>query len=243
VRAGPDGGSVWQARRDLAPDGKPPPAAPASDQARFVDGKLVLGDAELTGDDVRELLAEKAARALRATQVPASADAYQPTLPANLKLPDGIELQIESRDPALADLRNLAHSRGWSQDDFSAALGIYAAKQAQESAQLRTAINAEIARLGPNGSQRVDALRTWFRSAVGDDYARSLSQALITAKHVEAFERLAAKDITQGAAPFSQSHREPPSGNGKVTDEEYAAMSPAQRWNYSRSFDQSKFSK
>jgi hypothetical protein len=246
MRAGPDGGSEWRLRSDLTPDGKPPaaPTAPTSDsQARFVDGKLILGDAELSENDVRELLAAKAEKALRATQIPASAEGYQPTLPANLKLPDGITVQIDSKDPAFVDLRNLAHSRGWSQDDFSAVLAIHAAKQAQENAALQTAIKAEIAKLGANGSQRIGALQTWFRSAVGDDLARALSQSLITAKHVEAFERLATRDMSGGAAPYSQAHREPAQGSGKVSDEEYARMSPAQRWNYSRSFDQSKFSK
>jgi hypothetical protein len=235
---------VWQARRDLAPDGKPPaPAAPGSDsqQARFVDGKLVLGDAELSADDVRELLAAKAERALRATQIPASAEGYQPTLPANLKLPDGVTVQIDAKDPAFVDLRNLAHSRGWDQDTFSAAIGIYAAKQAQESAQLRAAINAEIAKLGANGSQRIGALTTWLRSAVGDDSASALSQMMVSARHVEALEKLASKYLSGGAANFSQAHREPAQGSGRVSDEEYAKMSPAQRWNYSRSFDQSKF--
>ena len=80
-----------------------------------------------------------------------------------------------------------------------------------------------------------------MRSQVGDDLARALSSSLITAKHVEAFERLADKYLSGGAANFSQSHREPAQGSGRVSDDEYNAMSPAQRWTYSRSFDQSKF--
>jgi hypothetical protein len=237
--------AVWQARRDLAPDGTPPaPTAPGADsqQARFVDGKLVLGDAELSADDVRELLAAKAERALRATKIPASAEGYQPTLPANLKLPDGIaEVQIDSKDPAFLDLRNLAHARGWDQDTFSAVLAIHAAKTAQESALLQTAIQSEIAKLGPNGSQRIGAFTTWLRSAVGDDSARALSQMLVSARHVEALEKLASKYLSGGAANSSQAHREPAQGSGKVSDAEYNAMSPAQRWAYSRSFDQTKF--
>jgi hypothetical protein len=245
VRAGPDGGSVWQARRDLTPDGKPPASAtaPGSDtqHAHFRDGRLVLGEHELSADDVKSLLQLKAERALRQTQIPSGPEDYQPTLPPNLKLPDGVEIAIDGNDPAFKDLRNLAHARGWSQDDFSAALGIYASKTAQEAATLQTAIKAEIAKLGPNGNTRIDALKTWFRASVGDDLGRALSQSLITAKHVEAFERLAARDMSGGAASFSQAHREPAPGNGKVSDEEYSRMSAAQRWNYSRKFDQSKF--
>jgi hypothetical protein len=243
----PDGsGGEWRLRSDLGSDGKPTPApattSPSgSEQAQFKDGRLVLGEHELSADDVRQLFQERAARELRQSKVPASAEAYAPTLPPGLKLPEGVEVAIDGNDPAFKDLRNLAHARGWSQDDFSAALGINATKQAGEAAALRTAINAEIAKLGANGSQRISALQTWFRSAVGDDLAKSLSQALITAKSVEAFERLAARDMSGGAASFSQAHREPASGNGRVSDEEYARMSPAQRWAYSRQFDQKQF--
>jgi hypothetical protein len=67
---------------------------------------------------------------------------------------------------------------------------------------------------------------------------------LVSARHVEALEALAAKFTSGGAAPFSQAHREPSGGgNGRVSDEEYARMSPAQRWNYSRSFPQDQFKK
>jgi hypothetical protein len=64
---------------------------------------------------------------------------------------------------------------------------------------------------------------------------------LVSSRHVEALEKLASKYISGGSAPFSQAHREPAQGSGKVSDAEYDAMSPAQRWSYSRSFDQSKF--
>jgi hypothetical protein len=67
---------------------------------------------------------------------------------------------------------------------------------------------------------------------------------MVSARHVEALEKLASKYVTQGTASFTQSHREPPSGgNGRVSDEEYNAMTPAQRWNYAKQFDQSKFNK
>jgi hypothetical protein len=242
VRASSDGGSAWQARRDLGVDGKPAPApatTPASDsqQAQFIDGKLVLGDAELTAADVRELLALKADRALRQTQIPAGPEGYAPTLPQNLKLPEGVTVAIDNKDPAFADLTRVAHRAGLSQSDFSDLIGVYAAKQAAEANQLQTAIRAEIAKLGPNGSQRIGAITTWLRSAVGsDDLAKALSQMMVTAKHVEALEKLADKFMSGGAASFSQSHREPGPGNGKVSDEEYAKMSAAQKWAYARSF-------
>src|SRR5262249_22129927 len=150
--------------RDLASDGKPPantppaPDAPAS----VVDGKLIVGEGEnrmeLSGEDVRTLIREKAERDLRATKMPPTAADYRADLPKNLKLPQGIEVKIDTADPAFAALRNFAHSRGWSQDDFSTALGIYAAREAREAAAMQTILQAEIKKLGPNGSQRINAL-------------------------------------------------------------------------------------
>jgi hypothetical protein len=244
VRAGLDGGSVWQARRDLTPDGKPPaPAtAPASDsQARFVDGKLVLGDLELSAAEARELMQAKADKLMRQTQMPNGPEGYQPVLSPTFRPPEGAEITFDTNDGAYRDLQRVAHRIGLSQTDFSDLLTVYAAKTTAEAVALRTAINREIAALGVNGQQRITALQTWMRSAVGDDLARALSQSLVTAEHVEAFERLAARDMSGGAASFSQAHREPAQGNGKVSDEEYNRMSPAQRWAYSRSFDQKQF--
>jgi hypothetical protein len=49
--------------------------------------------------------------------------------------------------------------------------------------------------------------------------------------------------VSQGTATFSQAHREPghDQRGGRVSDEAYNAMSPGQRLDYSRGFDQSQF--
>jgi hypothetical protein len=54
-------------------------------------------------------------------------------------------------------------------------------------------------------------------------------------------ETLQHKFSNQGVASFSQSHRVPPNPSGRASDEEYNAMTPAQRLDYSRSFDQRQF--
>ena len=53
--------------------------------------------------------------------------------------------------------RNLAHAKGWSQQDFSEALGIFASHIAGEQAVLAERSQQEIAKIGANGPQRVDA--------------------------------------------------------------------------------------
>jgi hypothetical protein len=248
IRAGPDGGSEWRLRSDLTPDGKSPvaPTAHAPDApATVVDGKLRIGTGEtafeLSPDDIKMLITAKAERDMRASQVPGTAADYKAELPKDLKLPPGVEIKIDGNDPAFKDLQVFAHSRGWSQNDLSAALGIFASHQAREAAALNAALKAEVAKLGPNGTSRITALHQWLRGTVGDDMAKPLASMLVSERHVRALEFLAAKFTSGGAANFSQAHREPAQGSGRVSDEEYQKMSPAQRWSYSRCFDQSKF--
>jgi hypothetical protein len=52
----------------------------------------------------------------------------------------------------------------------------------------------------------------------------------------------ATKFASQGAASFSQAHREPnTTGPGRVSEEEYNSMSQAERFAYAKSFDQRQF--
>ena len=75
------------------------------------------------------------------------------------------------------------------------------------------AIKAEIKKLGPNGTQRINAIHQFLRGLVGDEHARPLASMLVSERHVLALEHLAAKFTNQGAASFSQAHRDVPQGN------------------------------
>jgi hypothetical protein len=199
------------------------------------------GKAEDFGRHYNEMAVRLSADEVRRNSLPANPDGYQVKTSKDFKLPDGGQFQVDGANPLWAQFKTWAHNNQLSQEATEQVVDLLAAYQHGEASTIRNAINAEIAKLGANGPNRINALQTWFNAKVGADDAKLLSQALITAKHVEAFERLAAKDVSGGAAPFSQSHREPAPGNGKVSQEEYDRMSPAQRWAYSRSFDQKQF--
>jgi hypothetical protein len=103
-------------------------------------------------------------------------------------------------------------------------------------------MTAELNKLGANATVRVTALQTWLRGMVGDELAKSMAGGLFSEKQVRGLELLANKFASQGAASFSQAHREPDiTGPGRVSEEAYAAMSQAERWDYARSFDQKQF--
>lgn len=242
----------WVPRSDLSPDpGPEPKAAPAPGDtppapASVADGKLRIGEGEtayeLSADNVKMLMAQKAESDLRKPQIPASAADYKPELPVSLKMPDGITFQIDVNDPAYKDLANFAHSRGWDQEAFSTAIGIFANREARQAAAFAEAQRAEVQKLGANGTSRVTAVETWLRAELGDDLANGMRSMMVTEKIVRGFEKLAGQRVTQGAAPISQAHRTPePSAPGRVSDEEYGRMTSAERWEYARSFPQSQF--
>jgi hypothetical protein len=198
---------------------------------------------EFSEQELRDLLTAKADAELKKANLPATAADYVAELPADLKLPPGVTFEINAADPMLADARAWAHSKGLSQSDFSELVGIYAGTKAAEQAFINTATAAEVAKMGMNGVQRVTALETWLRGMVGDKLAGPMRQMMATADIVRGLEIIQARMVTQGTASFSQAHREPghEQRGGRVSDEAYNAMTPGERLDYARGFDQSQF--
>jgi hypothetical protein len=244
VRAGPDGGSEWVDRSTLPSATESPSTAPA-DPAKPSDpnARHKFGEMEFSEQELRDLLTSKADAELRKASLPATPNDYVPALPENFKLPAGVDFNIDAADPMLADARAWAHGKGLSQGDFSELIGIYATAKANEAAFLNTATQAEIAKLGINGVQRVSALEVWLRGVVGDKLAGPMRQMMATSDIVRGLEMIHARMVSQGAATFSQAHREPghDQRSGRVSDETYAAMSSGERLDYARQFDQKQF--
>ena len=145
-----------------------PPAAPA-DGTKFTVGKY-----EVSEDELAAMMDRQAQEDLRAATRPASPEAYEAKLPADLKLPGGATYTFNQNDPSLVAARNLAHAKGWSQQDFSEALGIFASHIAGEQAALAERSQQEISKIGANGPQRVDAVSKWITGMVGEADARPI---------------------------------------------------------------------
>lgn len=157
-----------------------------------------------------------AADDVRKNSLPKDADAYKVELPVDFKMPQGVDFKFDSADPILAQARAMAHAKGWSQQDFSEALGLFAAAKVGEQAQIDSARSAEVAKLGPNASTRVDSVVNWLSgmdSSADKGDAKALAGMLVTARQVEAFERIITRLTSQGAASFTQSHRVAPDAN------------------------------
>ena len=190
-------------------------------------------------EQVAPVLTRDAAEQVRRNALPQKPEDVKIELPKEFQLPQGVEFKLDPAKPEFSKLQAAAVKHGLSQDAVTDLVGVYAETMVGSEAVLTAAKQAEIAKLGANGPARVTALSTFF-DGIG---ASELKQMLVTEGIVKAAERMVAKFSSQGAATFSQAHREPGQSGGKVSDEEFAKMGPAARLDYARQFDQSQFQK
>jgi hypothetical protein len=208
----PDG--VWIERSKLETERAEPgttAAADATTTPTLAPGeKYKFGDVELTGQEISDLLKFKGESELRRAAVPTDANGYRIELPKDFTLPAGMDFKFNEADPALAAARAWSHKVGLSQDQFADLLGQYASMKAAEDATFKTAMKGELDKLGVNATMRVTALETWLKGMVPGDVAKSMVAGLFSEKQVRGLELIATKMASQGAATFSQAHREPP---------------------------------
>jgi hypothetical protein len=152
---------------------------------------------------------------LRAATVPAAPEAYEAKLPADFKAPGGLEFKLdEAGNKAAFDAaRAWAHGKGMSQSDFSEMLGLYASQEAAQHAELTARSRQEIAKVGINAPQRVDAVGKWITGMVGEADAKPIRATIVTDAHVRFYETIMNKLSSQGGASYSNSHRVPPDTN------------------------------
>jgi hypothetical protein len=175
--------------------------------------KIKVGKFEVSEDEVASMMADKAARDLARTQIPADPKAYKLDLPADVKLPGDAKVVFGSDPDSLAAAdaaKAWAHKKGLSQSEFSELLSIQAHSVAAQELRIATYARAEVDKLGANGPQRIDGLSRWIIGEMGNEKARPIIASMATAAHVEFYERLLAKQTSQGAASFSQQHRVAP---------------------------------
>jgi hypothetical protein len=163
-----------------------------------------------THDQLREAVAHRLEDQARRASLPTDPRSYKTTLPPDFKAPEGVNFEFDERDPALQHFRQVAHARGMSQDDFSSALGAFAATKIAEQTQLAHARNAELGKLGSAGQARIEAVSTWLRARAGGD-AEVICNQLKNFPHstmVRAFEAVMKAFSDQGGANYSQSGRQ-----------------------------------
>ena len=176
--------------------------------------EVQIGDVKISPDKFKEIMQRQGAEDARKLTLPTSAEGYELKVPADFKPPGDVKFEFNKDDPVLANARKLALARGMDQGTFSDFLGVYAAERISEATKINTARTAEIAKLGTMAPQRIDAVKTWAHGTLGSELGGAIEQMLVTAKHVEAFEKIINNFSRQGGTQFSQGHREgePPAG-------------------------------
>lgn len=182
-----------------------------------------------------------AAEEIRRNTLPKTAAEVKVELPKDFKLPEGFDWKFNSEAPEYKWLQETAVQEGWTQDQVTKLVGKYAEMQVGSQASYEAAKKAELDKLGANATPRVTAIDTWVRGTFGEDVAKHIRSAMYSAGVVESLEKIVARFGNQGAASFSQAHREPGGQTGRVSEEAYAKMSAAERWDYARGFDQKQF--
>jgi hypothetical protein len=152
----------------------------------------------------------KAAEDVRKGALPQTPDAYKTELPADFKAPPGIDFKLDAANPALGQLKAVAHKHGLTQEAVNELIGVYAGNEVGTEARISAARSAEVAKLGATGPARVDNV-TRFLDASGLGVLKS---SLITAAQVEAWESHITRLTNQGGASFSTSGRVPPDTGG-----------------------------
>lgn len=191
--------------------------------------------AGVKGDDLakqlNELTAFKAAADVKRLALPQKPEDYKLALPKDFQPPAGVEFKLDEADPLFTQARAWAKENGLSQEAFEKGIGMIAARDVATTQMLTQARNEQISKLGPNGTARVTALNT-FLDAKGLAPMKSM---MATAEIVEAMEKMV-QMVTSGGN-FSQQHRDPEVAQ-KVSDDEWAKMSPSEKRAYAAQFPQ-----
>src|SRR5262249_21000206 len=135
--------------------GKQGTETPPADKVLTADGRegVRVGERVFTSDELASLAERAAAEDVRKATLPADPSAYRRELRADCKLPQGVEVKFAENDPVLGPVinqaRSWAHANGFSQEQFSQMLGLYASSVADDRRKFNEAVQREIAALGP----------------------------------------------------------------------------------------------
>jgi hypothetical protein len=188
----------------------------------------LLKDYNETTAKHNELAAWKAAEDSRRLTTPKPAD-YEDRLPDNYEYPSGFkkeELNFNPENPVLKQIKDWAHSKGLSREDYREMLGFHAADEIQRMQAMKAGFEAEKTKLGGAAQARMDTVNN-FVKATAPNHAKALLDGLWTAAQVQAIEEIMDRFRTQGAGSYSTTGSQAAPSSGQIDG--YDKMSFAQR--------------
>lgn len=216
----------------VAQPAEPVAASPSAERPDWLpeqfwdsDGKAIKGADLKTHID--ELTAFKAGEDSKRAAAPEKPDGYELKLPEGLDFGEGITFQLDDKDPMFSFGRQVAHDLGLDQSGFEKLVGSYAQMQVAQAKADGDVFKAQLEQLGPKGADRQKAVETWINAKLGPDAAVLFAGIGKFAKGVETFEKVMRLASGGGGPGFTHTGRD--GGSAGPTEEEYAAMSPAEK--------------
>lgn len=123
---------------------------------------------------------------------------FEIMLPETVKVPDGMQLKIDDKDPRVPVLRDLAVKHGLSQDVITSLVALDAQMQIEGHAAEQSRIAAEDQKLGANAKDRKAAVGNWLkglkdRNEITAEEYEAVRVYAVDAASVSAFEKIIAK--------------------------------------------------
>jgi hypothetical protein len=120
-------------------------------------------------------------------------EAYEATLPEDLVLPEGVQLDFNNDDPIFQAIAPVAAELNMSQEGLNKIVGAYfgatAHQMQQDAISDREYIEKELASV-PQGQQRINQMAAWAKSNLPEDQFEAFSDAVVDAKTMLMFETL-----------------------------------------------------
>ena len=149
---------------------------------------------------------------IRLEMISNAPEKYEVNLSEDLKIPDNVELDFTEDDPLVSWFFGFAKENGMTQSVVDKALNEYVGIELAGM----TDMNAEIAKLGDHGQDRMLRVHNWLESKLSDTQFAAINPLLSSADQVEALEVLMK---TAGPADFDGD-----SGGESLTLEELREM-------------------
>jgi hypothetical protein len=146
-------------------------------------------------------------------------------------------MELDTASPLYKEARDYAHKEGWTQAQFTGALGLYLKDRAAEFARYQEFIKNEDEALGENREARkiardkfIDAsAKAWFPQGEAETVA-NIVKATPWNRHLFRFFEKASEAVSrQGLRPYSAAGREPVEGRPDGLPENWDKLDPVTR--------------
>lgn len=153
---------------------------------------------------------------------PESPEKYEIRVPESVKLPEGTTFEFDKDSPLMKIARQVAFDSGRGQEGFDEMVSEYInheiTRAAQEETLLQETYQAELAKLGEKGKDRIEAVNSFMKSNLTDKQFEAIKSIATTAEGIRAVETL--MSLSKDSTP----KRDENGGGEAVTQESLDAI-------------------